>query len=105
MKLYDKCTLQHPFLLGLDRYTSSRAYKNLVPNSAKCEKRSAKLVNREAKTRTARAFPGGITDRLFGFDFGKSAYDLLSKAPGPAGNQFVFLILAFFICIQCVPTR
>lgn len=90
LDLYHNLTNQ--FAEGLDRYRSTDAYASyeLYPTRPHCDKgvpSPAGLV--ASKVAGVAAFPGGITKRVFGFDFGKSMLDLSQAAKGPAAAGLI----------------
>lgn len=70
------------FTHGLEKVSKA---KYLVPNSPQCEKSNGKLVHQGTKIKGKKEFPGGIVNRVFGFDVGKFAYEQLEKLGVPSG--------------------
>ena len=76
--------LMEQFGKGADAYKQTEAYtsyRTMVPH---CDKGGAPASIQHANVHGVSAFPGGIVGRVFGFEFGKSLYDLSQGAEGPA---------------------
>jgi len=89
-KLYED--LLEKFQGGVAQYHDSDAYTSYehFPSRPHCDKGVPTPAGIKASSATeVAAFPGGITKRLFGFDFSKSLLDLSSKAKGPAAAGLV----------------
>ena len=85
--MYDAMTKE--FGKGAVAYKQTDAYTSYRHSAPHCDKWSPPSGIQRAKVHGVAAFPGGIVGRVFGFDFGKTLYDLSQGAEGPAAAGLV----------------
>ena len=68
--------------IGLEKFSDHDHLKSISP---KCEKRSHRLINSGALPKK-KNFPGGVLNRMFGFDLGKYALEKLSEGANEASG-------------------